>query len=224
VVESGDEDERDQARDSAPTSQSSVGGARVVESRVTAMAWTPFGSGGPRRCSFCGRREDSAGHLVHARGAYICERCVAEASNAIASHPSQSLVRIKPHPHLPADRSAAEEAIERAFETVFNPATTVSERCAAIEDGVNLEPAMQQVRERVPASNRMDLSVEYVRFLGDDEAEVHFVMFFPGGSPMPRLAETGHAVLTRDGWKVSRDTWCGLVGRIGVQCPPPPTD
>jgi hypothetical protein len=30
------------------------------------------------------------------------------------------------------------------------------------------------------------------------------------------------AVRVGDTWKVSRDTWCGLVRMIGVECPPPP--
>jgi hypothetical protein len=219
MVELGDDGDDEEGGDST---DEHVGGARIVAAPATAMSWSPFGRGGPRRCSFCGRRESSVEHLVHSRGAYICERCVAQAREAIAAHGEQRLVRIKPRPDVPPDRSAAEDAIERAFETVFNPDTTVAERCAAIESGANLGPAMQQIRQRISASHSMDVSVEYIRFLDADEAEVHFVMVFPGGSPIPRLAETGHAVLTDDGWKVSRETWCGLVGRIGVQCPPPP--
>jgi hypothetical protein len=36
------------------------------------------------------------------------------------------------------------------------------------------------------------------------------------------LNHTGHAMRMGDEWKVSRDTWCGLVRMIGVECPPPP--
>jgi hypothetical protein len=128
-------------------------------------------------------------------------------------------LRIRPRQGRPDDRDAAELAIERAFETVFSDAPDV-ERCAAIERGANLGPTMEEARERNPA--RGDVSVEYVRFLGEDEVEVHFAILFPGGMPVPRFADTGHAVLDGGTWKVSRDTWCRAVGRIGVRCPPPP--
>jgi hypothetical protein len=36
------------------------------------------------------------------------------------------------------------------------------------------------------------------------------------------MSQTGHAVGLGEEWKVSRDTWCGLVRMIGVDCPPPP--
>lgn len=188
---------------------------------MSSMAWAqpPAGGAGPRRCSFCGLREDSVEHLVHARGAHICGRCVALAEEAIEGAPAgQRRLRIRPRPDLPENRDAAEEAIEQAFETVFGLEPPSDDPRDAIEGGSNLGPAMQQVSERFPR-RELDVSVEYVRFLGEAEAEVHFVLLLPGGGGMP---ETGHAVLTEGTWKVARTTWCGLVRRIGVECPPPP--
>ena len=181
------------------------------------------GSGGPRRCSFCGRREGAVEHLVRARGVHICDRCVAQAQEAIASAtPGRRLLRIKPVPaHLAAaDRDAAEEAIERAYETVFSSEAPVVERCSAIEGGADLTATMQELHDRYAPAQGVDVSVEYVRLLGDDEAEVHFVLFLPGSGASP-LGRTGHAVLVGGEWKVSRATWCGLVGLVGVECPPP---
>jgi hypothetical protein len=64
------------------------------------------------------------------------------------------------------------------------------------------------------------MSVDRVRFLSEDEAEVQFTLwvsqFGPAGLP-----QTGHAVKVGEDWKVSRDTWCGLVSIRGVECPPP---
>jgi hypothetical protein len=182
-----------------------------------------FGGGAPsrKRCSFCGRRDEAVEHLVRARGGtYICDRCVTQAHEAIATAPlGERMLRIRPTPAQVADRDSAELAVEQAFETLFNPDLPIPERCAAIAGGANLTTAMQQVNDRYPARD-VDVSVNYVRFLSEDEAEVHFVVFVPhfGASGM---ATTGHAVLVGQEWKVSRDTWCDLVRMAGVECPPP---
>ena len=70
------------------------------------------GHGDPRRCSFCGRREATVDKLVHARGTYICDRCVDQAHEAIASaHAGQTLLRIRPPTGRVTDRDAAEQAV-----------------------------------------------------------------------------------------------------------------
>lgn len=178
-----------------------------------------FGGGdGLRRCSFCGRREESVVHLVRARGrAYICDGCVDQASQAVASAaPGQKVLRIRPARVQVPDQEAAEEAIERAFETVFDSAAPVTDRCAAIDGGANLARAMRELAERYPPA---DVAVDHVRFLSDDEAEVHFVVLAAPLGPSG-LARTGHARRVDGGWKVARETWCRLVGMVGVQCPP----
>jgi hypothetical protein len=187
--------------------------------RTTALT---FGGGGAgaRRCSFCGRREEAVEHLVRVRAAYICERCVAQAQEAIASAaPGERLLRIRPAPARVGDRDAAELAIERAYETVFGadgPAAV--ERVRSIDRGENLAATMEEVGARNPTRS-VDVFVDFVRFVSDDEAEVQFTLLLSDfGSPMP---QTGHAVLVDGEWKVSRETWCRLVRLTGVECPPP---
>jgi hypothetical protein len=152
---------------------------------------------------------------------------------AIAETPAgQAMVRIKPRPPRPADRDAAELAVEGAFDTVFGPDADFAARCAAIEGGDNLAATMSEVSDRFTSRHGLDVSVEHVRFLGDVEAEVSFVLLFPGvvgpstmgpmGVRPGRLAEVGYAVLDDGVWKVARETYCGLVQRLGIQCPPPP--
>jgi hypothetical protein len=191
-------------------------------SATNVPAWPGLGGGGPRRCSFCGRRESSVEHLVRAREVYICEHCVALAHQAISEVPaSQKLVRIRPRPGRPSDPDSAEMAVEEAFETVFGTDASFEERCAAISGGANLVPAMQEASDRFTAQAGLDVSVEHVRFLSEEEAEVSFVLLFPL-SGISRMPEIGHALLVDGQWKVARETYCGLVNRIGVQCPPPP--
>jgi hypothetical protein len=189
---------------------------------VSILGTSSFGDAGgePLRCSFCGRRDAAVEHLVRARGASICDRCVAQAHEVVASaSPGQKLLRIRPAPG-PADRDAAEAAVERAFETVFNPQTSIEEHCRSIENGDNLGSTMEQVRQRYAPYRTMDVSVDYIRFLGEDEAEVQFTLFVSGFAPSG-MHHTGHAVRIGGEWKVSRATWCGLVRMVGIECPPP---
>lgn len=157
-------------------------------------AWS--GGDESRRCSFCGRREEAIEHLVRGRsGSHICERCVAQAHEAIgAAPPGQKLVRIRPDPTRVTDRDDAEEAIERAFETVFSSESSTEQKCRAIERGGNLATAMEEVLARYGPARNMDVSVDYVRFVSEDEAEVHFVLL-PGRFGPTGLTQTGHAVL-----------------------------
>lgn len=182
----------------------------------------PFGRwSAQRRCSFCARREAAVTHLVRSRGVHICDRCIAEAQQAVASAPSdKKLLRIKPKPALMADREAAEQAVERAFETAFSSEIPDAERCAAIEGGSNLVSTLQEVRNRYGPARDVDVSVEYVRFVSEDEAEVHFMLLLSRFGPSG-LARTGHALRTGENWVVSRTTWCELVAQAGVECPPP---
>jgi hypothetical protein len=178
--------------------------------------------GGSRRCSFCGRREESVTHLVRAREAYICDACIALAHEAASAAPDdERLVRIRPRPTLPSDRDAAEDEIVRAFYTVYGGEASDEERCASIEGGSNLGPTLREAEQRRPWPARIDISIDSVRFIAENEAEVHFVLLLPQG-PMMRVPYTGHAILVDGAWKVARSTYCDLVSRIGVQCPPPP--
>lgn len=179
-----------------------------------------FGGDGPRRCSFCGRREDSVAHLVRSRGAYICDTCVSLASEAISAAPSERrLLRIRPARAQVPDRDAVELAIEEAFETLFDQDLPLEARCAAIEQGGNLVDTMNELGQRYPASS-VDVTVDSIRLLSEVEAEVHFAVLLARFGPSG-LQRAGHAVRTSDGWKVARDTWCGLIGLAGVTCPPP---
>jgi hypothetical protein len=182
----------------------------------------PLGRSGsePRRCSFCGRREQAVEHLVRVRVTYICDRCVAQAHEAIASAPpGQRLLRMKPTPGRVGDADAAEEAIEHAFETALDAEASIVDRCRAIERGADLGSAMDELRARYAPAQNVDVSVDYVRFVSDDEAEVRYSLLLPHLGPSG-FVQTGHARLVEGEWKMSRDTWCNLVSMAGVQCPP----
>jgi hypothetical protein len=160
-------------------------------------------------------------HLVRARGGtYICDRCVAQAREAISTAaPGEKMLRIRPMPGQVADRDGAELAVEQAYETLFDQELPIPERCAAIAGGANLTTAMQELNDRYPARD-VDVSVDSMRFVSEDEAEVRFVLHLAQFGPAG-LARTGHAVLVGGEWKVARETWCELARLGGVTCPPP---
>lgn len=194
----------------------------MAEARWVGGAGPIGGAGGPRRCMFCGRREAAVEHLVRARGATICDRCVGQAGEAIAAAPpGKRLVRMRIAPPRVGDREAAEEAVELAFEAVFaaDAGMTEAERCRLIERGGNLAPTMRLLSERYPPGD-VDVSVGHVRFVSEDEAEVHFVLHLDRFGPSG-LHHVGHGVRVDGEWKVSRDTWCRLAAMGGVPCPPP---
>ena len=215
---SGDQASRDEASSPSDESAPSVPVSEVA--LIAGAARGLFDLGGSRRCAFCGRREQSVAHLVRARETYVCDECIAFAHEAVVAAPAgQKLIRLRPRPRLPADREGAEDAIVRAYYTLFD--APLAERCDAIEGGSNLGPILEQAGGRVPGGGQLDIVVDYVRFIAEDEAEVQFVLLLPG-SVFARIPSSGHAVFVDGAWKVARATYCGLVSRIGVQCPPPP--
>src|SRR5207302_7291870 len=118
---------------------------------------------------------------------------------ASAAPADQRLVRIRPRPTLPSDRDAAEDEIVRAFCTVYGGEASNEERCASIEGGSNLGPTLREAEQRRPWPARVDISIDSVRFIAEDEAEVQFVLLLPQG-PMYRVPYMGHAVHIEGGW------------------------
>ena len=198
--------------------------SRATLMRAATGSFAPFGLPGlgstTRRCSFCGRREAKVGTLVQARGVYICERCVDLAATAIGqAGTTERVVRIRPRTRLDIDRDDAEEAIERAYETVFGGLGTDRERAALIESGDDLLPTMMEVQQRLGGRTQIDVAVNGIRFLDDTEAEVGFSLILPGQGHPGMTMPQGYAVLQRDVWKVARETYAASVGRIGIQIP-----
>jgi hypothetical protein len=177
-----------------------------------------------RRCLFCGRREEAVGKLVTGRGAYICDRCVRQAADAMNDNANtDKLVRIKAPRIEPVNRAEAEAAIERAYEIVLGSDLSDLERAAAIESGDNLLPTMREVQSRFPMRGQIDVTVDYIRFLDEEEAEVGYELLLPGPRPVPgvQAPSKGYAIMQGGTWKMARVTYAGLIGRLGISVPPP---
>ncbi len=167
------------------------------------VGFSPLGTPSERRCSFCNRRSEAVGRLVRGRGAaLICDRCVELAAATIENDAStEKIFRIRPTTSAPANRDDAEAAIERAYD---------------------LMDVMREVDMRYPTRGQIDVSVDYVRFVDEQEAEVGYTLLF-GANAMYGM-QKGYAVEDAGAWKMSRATYAELLGRIGVALPPRPSE
>jgi len=175
-----------------------------------------------RRCLFCERREDTVGKLVGARGVFICDRCVRQAIGAIDdSADTDKRARMKP-PRIGPAAPTRKTPSRWAYEIVLASGLSDREPAAAIESGDNLVETMREVQSLFPIRPQIDVSVDYVRFLDEDEAEVGYGLLLPGPRPLPgAFPSNGYAVNEGGTWKMARATYAELVGRAGIVVPPP---
>ena len=123
-----------------------------------------------------------------------------------------------PGPQQPADPQAARAAIAAAFATLGGQPTN-EERAAKIEDGPALIPAMEQLRsgQYAPQVLVAKTVMMGIVFASPTVAEVEFISDLGGGSTSGPYV--GNAVLTANGWQISRAFYCSLIARAGVNCP-----
>jgi hypothetical protein len=171
------------------------------------------------RCSMCGRDEERCEHVLIAGGVRICSDCIRAAAAQLDGLPPDSprLVRYRRPEVAPSDRDASVVAIEQAFDAVTGPmALDVDDALAFAEGGEacrELIDVIRAVRDHVPVVIN-DQTVERVRFLGEDEAEVS-VGIWLAGNPQPMI-QPAHAVREGGTWKVSRSS----VSRFADQARP----
>jgi hypothetical protein len=133
-----------------------------------------------------------------------------------------------PPPELPSageeqpdDVDAAQQAVHKAYETVFNHDVPKEDKGQYIEDSENLKAAGDQVQQNFPeASNTVTVTVGEIRFLSKTEAALFFELNYSGGALFGQ--QVGYAKLIDGVWKISRDTMCMVYGWGGGQCDPPP--
>jgi hypothetical protein len=176
------------------------------------------------RCSFCGRSEDRVAHLLVAGGMSLCDQCARAAVTQLDELPDDAPKRARfrrGDVGLPDERAAI-EAIERAFEAAIGPAhVPPAEALWAVEGGAELESLLvllDSAAARAPVVVN-DSTVERVRFVDADEAEVSLGIWM-AGSTTPML-HPAHAVLEDGTWKVSRST-VEFFARLAQQFARPP--
>lgn len=115
------------------------------------------------------------------------------------------------------NEAAAKASVTTAYTTVFATATTPDQAAAYIESGSVLIPTLTQLQNSPQGKAKRSVAVTEVTFPTHTTAAVKFTVTL-GGSPFPL---TGKAVLQNGTWKVSKDTFCGLVTtQLGGKAPP----
>jgi hypothetical protein len=118
----------------------------------------------------------------------------------------------------PADSAAAEKEIKENWKEFFDPAVSLKDKQAVLEDG----DKMARVLESFSGDERggqVEATVNKVDFTSPTEADVTYTLTLKGATVMPDA--TGTAVEQDDVWKVSVKTLCGLVGLSGNESPGP---
>jgi hypothetical protein len=133
----------------------------------------------------CGRDEERCEHVFISGGVRICSDCVRAAAAQLDALPPDAprLVRYRRPEVAPSDKDDAIDAIERAFDAVIGPlALAVDDALAFCEGGEACRELLDVIRavgDRVPVVIN-DQTVERVRFLGEDEAEVSVGIWLAG--------------------------------------------
>jgi len=108
------------------------------------------------------------------------------------------------------------DAVVLAYEIAFSSDTTYEEKAPYIEEPEGLEAAVEMYMTTGTVMGGVVVVVREVVIDGD-VAEVDYDLMLNGAPTYPDL--TGDAVLTPDGWKLSRAMFCGLMTLARAACP-----
>ena len=121
-----------------------------------------------------------------------------------------------PTGRAPSDEEAARGAVEAAFTGMQE---LRDDEMINVEGGERLGPTLRDLHQRFGGTARTAVHrVERIVFVSDTEAAVWFSVWLGASPYLP--THRGAAVLVDGRWKVSRATFCALLARVGVACPP----
>ncbi|MGW6738459.1 hypothetical protein [Streptomyces sp. NPDC055013] len=118
----------------------------------------------------------------------------------------------------PADAGAAETEIKQNWQKFFDPATSMEEKQAVLENGDRMGPVLQAFSgdER---GGQVEAKVSKVEFTSPTGANVTYDLTLKGATALPNASGTA---VEQDGtWKVSAKTLCALVQLSGNGSPIP---
>ena len=120
-------------------------------------------------------------------------------------------------PAQPADVAQARADVVAVFETAHDGSLTIEQRDAVIDDPSGLAAIAHEISDEYGSAADLiratDITVE---FTSATTASVHFSILSNGGTFPDRI---GGAVLTGDGWKMTRATRCAEFAPARKSCP-----
>ncbi|MGW7275324.1 hypothetical protein ACWGH5_32975 [Streptomyces sp. NPDC054864] len=131
---------------------------------------------------------------------------------------SQDASSEAPAQDAPADPAAAEKEVKENFEKFFDPAVSMKDKEAVLENG----PKMRAVLKSFSGDERgkqVSADVNKVEFSSATEADVTYALTLKGATALPDAS--GTSVNQDDTWKVSVKTLCALVKLSGNESPGP---
>jgi hypothetical protein len=112
----------------------------------------------------------------------------------------------------PADPTAATKQIQQNWKKFFDPATSMKDKQAVLENGDRMGPVMQAFSGD-QRGGQVQAKVTKVEFTSPARANVTYDLTLKGATALP--GATGTAVEQNGTWKVSVNTLCALVGMSG---------
>lgn len=112
----------------------------------------------------------------------------------------------------PADPVAAEKEIRQNWVKFFDPAVSLKDKQAVLENGDKLGLLLQAFSGD-QRGGQVEAKVEKVEFTSPTAASVNYALLLEGATALPDASGTA---VEQDGtWKVSLNTLCALVGLSG---------
>jgi hypothetical protein len=108
------------------------------------------------------------------------------------------------------------DAIVAVYGVAFDSTTSFEEKAAVLVDPTGLEDTVAAYATTGESVGGVTTEVSAVVIDGD-AAQVTYTLMFAGNPTYPGLQ--GDAVRTEDGWKISRDMFCGIMSSARVGCP-----
>ncbi|MEX5713561.1 hypothetical protein AB1484_36525 [Parafrankia sp. FMc6] len=120
----------------------------------------------------------------------------------------------------PRDPAAARSAIGQAYTQAFTGGQDPAHSLAVVEDGPDLADTLAQAIQNFPeATHTAAVTTSDIVFTDPRHAALRFRIAYQGGIDFGE--QNGNALIVDGEWKVSRGTYCMVMGWAGATCPSP---
>lgn len=116
---------------------------------------------------------------------------------------------------VPGEDSEVDAVVE-VYKVVFDSSTTFEEKAVFIDDPSGLEDTVTTYQATGDSVGGVTAEPTEVTIDGENAAVV-YTLFFSGNPTYP--GQEGSAMLTDEGWKVSREMFCGVMASARSACP-----
>ena len=154
----------------------------------------------------------AAAVLVLAPALAACSDDSGGSSSAPPTPTVEKSTSAQPSPTAPSDPAAAEKEIKQNWEKFFDPAVSMKDKQAVLENGDKMTAVLKGFSGD-QRGQQVKAHVEKIEFTSPTDANVTYSLLLKGATALPGAAGTS---VEQDGtWKVSVKTLCALVQLSG---------